>query len=116
VGDESGELTYIENTGTSTVPVFVKMTGSANPFNGVEVSFDSRPAFGDLVAASDRDHNTPPRSQTRNFTQASSPPIFKGNVVHQIVRPVRHLQLQPVQVGREHQLTPQPRIVPRFMC
>ena len=56
-----------------------------------------------------------PRSQTRNFTQASSPPIFERNVIHQVVRPVWHLQLEPVQVGREDQLAPQPRIVPRFM-
>ena len=44
-----------------------------------------------------------------------SPPILERNVVHQIVRPVRHFQLQPVQVGREDQLAPQPRILARLV-
>ena len=45
-------LIYMENTGTSTAPVFVKRTGSANPFDGIEVgsSWDVRsaPALGDI--------------------------------------------------------------------
>ena len=58
---------------------------------------------------------TPSRMRRRRARVPGSPPILKRNVVHQVVRPVRHFQLQPVQVGREHQLTPQPRIVPRLM-
>ena len=46
MGNNVGKLTYIENTGTSTVPVFVQRTGSANPFDGIEVG--GTPAFGDL--------------------------------------------------------------------
>ena len=45
---ESDELNYIENTGTSTAPVFVARTGSANPFVGIVVGPDSAPALGDL--------------------------------------------------------------------
>ena len=41
-------LLYIENTGTSTVPVFVQMIGSANPFDGIDVGEDSNPALGDV--------------------------------------------------------------------
>ena len=48
VGDWDGELTYIENTGTSTAPVFVARTGSANPFDGIDVGYYSAPALGDL--------------------------------------------------------------------
>ena len=48
VGDDEGTLTYIENTGTSTAPVYVKRTGSANPFDGIAVSDYSAPALGDL--------------------------------------------------------------------
>ena len=48
VGNEDGELFYVENTGTSTAPVFVQRTGSANPFNGVDVSSYSAPALGDF--------------------------------------------------------------------
>ena len=48
MGEEGGKLTYIENTGTSTVPVFVQRTGSANPFDGIDVGDSSAPALGDL--------------------------------------------------------------------
>ena len=46
-------LNYMENTGTSTAPVFVARTGSANPFDGVDVGMDSvgmdsAPALGDF--------------------------------------------------------------------
>ena len=46
VGDKNGKLNYIENTGTSTAPVFVARTGSANPFDSMSVG--RTPALGDL--------------------------------------------------------------------
>ena len=48
VGNGDGELAYIENTGTSTAPVFVARIGSANPFDSVDVSLFSAPAVADL--------------------------------------------------------------------
>ena len=49
VGDDYGNLTYFENTGTSTAPVFVARTGSANAFDGMySVGSSSAPALGDL--------------------------------------------------------------------
>ena len=57
VGEWDGELIYIENTGTSTAPVFVRRTGSANPFDGIDVGDDSAPALGDL----DNDGTRKPR-------------------------------------------------------
>ena len=45
-GEYSGSLSYIENTGTSTAPVFVQRTGSANPFDGIYIG--EAPALGDL--------------------------------------------------------------------
>ena len=48
VGDEFGELIYAENTGTSTAPAFVVRTGSANPFDGIDVGYISAPALGDV--------------------------------------------------------------------
>ena len=48
VGERYGELVYIENTGTSTAPAFVQRTGSANPFDGIDVQGPSMPALGDL--------------------------------------------------------------------
>ena len=47
-GEWNTWLTYIENTGTSTAPVFVQRTGSLNPFEGIDVSDYSTPALGDL--------------------------------------------------------------------
>ena len=43
-----GALIYLENTGTSTAPVFVQRTDGANPFDGIDVGDDSAPALGDL--------------------------------------------------------------------
>ena len=48
LGNSDGLLNYIENTGTSTAPVFVQRTGSANPFDGIDVGEDSAPALGNL--------------------------------------------------------------------
>ena len=49
MGDDDGLLTtYVENTGTSTAPAFVARTGSANPFDGIDVDTESAPALGDV--------------------------------------------------------------------
>ena len=38
----------MENTGTSTAPVFVQRTGSANIFAGIDIGDVSRPALADF--------------------------------------------------------------------
>ena len=48
VGEEDGELIYLENAGTSTAPVFVQRTGGANPFGGIGVGNASAPALADI--------------------------------------------------------------------
>ena len=48
VGEWDGSLNYIENTGTSTAPVFVQRTGSANPFDGLDVGDWSVPTLIDF--------------------------------------------------------------------
>ena len=48
VGENEGTLKYMENIGTSTAPVFVARTGSANQFDGIEVPHRSAPALGDF--------------------------------------------------------------------
>jgi hypothetical protein len=49
VGGEDEELIYIENTGTSMAPAFVRRTGSIeNPFDDIDVGDRSAPALGDL--------------------------------------------------------------------
>jgi len=47
-GQVSESLIYIENTGTSTAPAFVQRTGSANPFDGIDVGGYSAPAVADF--------------------------------------------------------------------
>jgi len=48
VGNEDGELVYSENTRASTEPVIVQRTGSANPFDGIDVGSYSKPTLGDI--------------------------------------------------------------------
>ena len=48
VGEWDGLLNYFENTGTSTAPVFVVRTGSANSFDGIDLSSNSAPVLADL--------------------------------------------------------------------
>ena len=49
LGDQfDGTLTYMENTGTSTAPVFVQRTESENPFDSIDFGYNSAPALGDL--------------------------------------------------------------------
>ena len=48
LGEKEGSIVYMENIGTSTVPVFVQRSGSANPFDGVDVGNEGAPALGDI--------------------------------------------------------------------
>ena len=48
LGDDYGKLNYMENTRTSTAPVFVQRTDSANPFDGVDVGAHGVTVLGDL--------------------------------------------------------------------
>ena len=48
VGNLDGKLNYIENTGTSTTPKFVQLTGRANPFDGMDIASRSAPALAGI--------------------------------------------------------------------
>ncbi len=54
-GYYGGELTYFENTGTSSSPGFVEATGAANPFQGINVGNGSNPNLVDLDGDGDLD-------------------------------------------------------------
>jgi hypothetical protein len=51
IGEYWGNINFFRNNGGS----FSEITGSANPFNGVDVGFDSAPAFADLDGDGDLD-------------------------------------------------------------
>ena len=48
VGAGNGTLQAWRNTGSAGVAAFTAMTGSENPFEGIDVGFNSKPAFADL--------------------------------------------------------------------
>jgi Ca2+-binding RTX toxin-like protein len=50
-----GELSAWRNVGTSTVPAFIALTGTDNPFDSIDVGYQSRPAFIDLDGDGDQD-------------------------------------------------------------
>ena len=85
VGEVYGILYYFENTGTAIAPAFTERTGAANPFDGVDVGFNSTPSFADLdgdggvdavVGASDGTlhlfANTTPHQPAPDFAEQTS--------------------------------------------
>jgi len=55
LGRYEGDLRYLENIGSSTSPLFVEITGAANPFDGIDVEWTSSPAFADMDGDGDFD-------------------------------------------------------------
>ncbi|MBS4059080.1 MAG: T9SS type A sorting domain-containing protein [Bacteroidetes bacterium] len=55
LGEDSGALHYYENEGTVFVPDFVPKTGLENPFNGIDLGTESKPAFADVDNDGDAD-------------------------------------------------------------
>ena len=55
LGETKGTLLAWRNTGSTTAPIFTAVTGSANPFNGIDVGGYSTPSFVDLDGDGDRD-------------------------------------------------------------
>ncbi|MCY7349811.1 MAG: FG-GAP-like repeat-containing protein, partial [Cytophagaceae bacterium] len=79
VGELDGNLNYFKNTGTATAPLFVAQTGSANPFNGVDVGFYSRPSLGDVDGDGDLDALVGENDGTLNYfknTGTATAPLF----------------------------------------
>ncbi|MHB8745256.1 MAG: FG-GAP-like repeat-containing protein [Gammaproteobacteria bacterium] len=48
IGASDGTLHFYRNTGTATSPTFVSVTGAGDPFNGITVGSNSKPAFADI--------------------------------------------------------------------
>jgi len=54
-GEYFATFRYFENTGSAASPAFIPRTGTANPLDGQDVGFLSRPALGDLDGDGDLD-------------------------------------------------------------
>ncbi|MGC5198211.1 FG-GAP-like repeat-containing protein, partial [Aphanothece microscopica] len=80
IGENDGTLNYSRNTGTALAPVFTEQTGTANPFNGVDVGLYSAPSFADLDGDGDLDALIGEVFGTlrywRNTASAASTPAF----------------------------------------
>ena len=48
LGQGDGSVSYFENTGTSTNPIYIEETGASNPFDGIDVGDTSTPSLADL--------------------------------------------------------------------
>ncbi|NET16682.1 MAG: tandem-95 repeat protein, partial [Okeania sp. SIO1H6] len=55
VGEDYGNLNYLENTGSATAPSYVQQTGTNNPFDGINLGSVSTPTFADVDGDGDLD-------------------------------------------------------------
>ena len=55
VGQSTGTVKYFENTGTVTAAAFVERTGTANPFNGIDIGVRSTATLADIDRDGDAD-------------------------------------------------------------
>jgi len=80
IGNLSGELMYYMNNGSKTVPIFVELTGTDNPFNGITLGKSSSPEFADIDEDGDYDALIGSKSELHyydNIGTASSPDFSK---------------------------------------
>ncbi|KAH8062684.1 hypothetical protein JL722_3613 [Aureococcus anophagefferens] len=55
VGEEEGALYYYENVGSAASPSYAAVTGTANPFDGIDDGYYSAPVFADVDGDGDLD-------------------------------------------------------------
>jgi Ca2+-binding RTX toxin-like protein len=55
VGEDDGTLNYYKNTGSSTAPLYTAQTGTANPFNGIDIGSNNAPTLADIDGDGDLD-------------------------------------------------------------
>ena len=55
IGESNGEINFYENTGSVSSPTFTQQTGASNPFDGVDLGTDVKPAFYDVDGDGDYD-------------------------------------------------------------
>jgi hypothetical protein len=76
---ERGKLFYYQNTGSDQQPAFTPRQGSANPFNGIDVGDESKPALVDINRDGDVDLFVGEEAGNINFydnTGTAQNPVF----------------------------------------
>ena len=67
IGDTDGTINFYRNDGNATSANFMEVTGAGNPFNGVDVGFNSAPALVDIDNDGDLDAFIGEGTGTINF-------------------------------------------------
>ena len=55
IGESAGNTNYYQNTGSAITPTFAAQTGSANPFNAIDIGDNNTPTFIDIDQDGDFD-------------------------------------------------------------
>jgi hypothetical protein len=78
-------LKYYKNTGSSTAPLYTAQTGTANPFNGIDIWGGSAPTLADLDGDGDLDAIVGKNDGTLNYyenTGSRTAPLYTGNGIN----------------------------------
>jgi hypothetical protein len=79
IGEGDGTLKYYKNTGTASNPAYTVQTGTANPFNSIDIGNNSTPTFADLDGDGDLDAIIGKDNGTLNYyknTGSSTAPVY----------------------------------------
>ncbi len=79
IGESDGTINFFRNDGTTSSPIFLEVTGSSNPFNGVDVGNFAAPVFVDIDNDGDRDAFVGDGDNSINYfenTGTASSPVF----------------------------------------